>query len=182
MDGGADRRPNLVPRRLGLGLGAMRGRRDRLAHIARAPARTAPPVGMAVPVAATVPIAITAVPPVTAPIAITTPAPPVGMAVPVATPVAALITAVPAVAIPAAAAAAAFARVGATLATAAFATTTVAAAITPTATVLSVGNVVVDRQEWSRQTAQERDQCDHDDCQYEIPEERFHGWTLLYDR
>jgi hypothetical protein len=56
------------------------------------------------------------------------------------------------------------------------------AAATTIPAALSVGNVVVDRQEGSRQTAKERDQCDHDDCQYQIPKERCHGWTLLYDR
>jgi hypothetical protein len=134
MDGGADCRPDLFPRRPGLGLGAVSCRGDRLAHIP----------GLATTV--------------TAPIRV--PAVPAGVGATFAT---AVTTAVVA-------------------ATPSVTTVTATAVTTPTATALSVGNVVVDRQKGSRQTAKEWDQCDHDDCQYQIPEERCHGWTLLYNR
>jgi hypothetical protein len=181
MHGGADGRPDLLPRRLGLGLGAMRCRGDRLAHIpglataVAAPVAVtppAPPIGMA--------ISIATVPAVAAPIPVAAASPPVGMAAPITAAVSISVTADPAVAVPTTPAAAALAGVGPALAASTTVPTTVPAAATTTA--LGVGHVVVDREEGSRQTAQEWDQCDHDDCHYEIPEERFHGWTLLYDR
>jgi len=123
---GADCRPDLLPRRLGLGLGAMRCR-GRLPG-PYCPGRcSGPPARSAWP-SRSPPRWPSRSPPYPRDRAHRDhyPGPARRHGRPGRHPVAALITAVPAVAIPAAAAAAAFARVGATPATAAFATTTVA--------------------------------------------------------
>jgi hypothetical protein len=115
---------------------------------------SAPPIGMA--------ISIATVPAVAAPIPVAAASPPVGMAAPITAAVPISVTADPAVAVPTTPAAAALAGVG--------------PALPPPfpplfhrrsrrQLALRVGHVVMDRQEGSRQTAQEWDQCDHDDCQ-----------------
>jgi len=173
MDGGADGWPDFLPGCSGLGLGAVRGRGDRLAHVLRpGVARTTVAISVAV-----VPIAVAAVPAVAAPIAVAAPAPPVSMAT-LVTVVPASVTAVPAVPVPVTAAAAALARVGPPLAAAPRVPT--APAVPPSAApVFRVGNVVMDRRERHRQTAKEWDQGDHDHGQNDSPEEGSHGWSLL---
>jgi hypothetical protein len=149
MDSRADGRTDFLPCRSGLGLGAVRRRGDRLAHILRpSVARTTVPV----PVAMVAVSVSTAVP------------------IPVAT--------VPAAAIAIATATATLARVGPTLAvttTVPIATVATTAVATTTATALCVGDAVMDRPEGNRQTAKEGDQCDHDDGHDHSPEERSHG-------
>jgi hypothetical protein len=202
VDSGADRRPDLLPCCPGLGLGVVRRRGDRLAHILRASVArpTAPtpvaavaipvtpvPVAVAAPTAsiriaiavATMPISISAmtipvaaVPAVAAPVAIATSASPVSMAAPVAM-VAAPVAAVPAVAV----SVAALAGIRPPLASTAAVPASAAAAATAAA--FRVGDVVMDRREWNRQATKEWDECNHEGCQDKGPEERCHGWPPL---
>jgi hypothetical protein len=155
MDGGADRRSDLFPGRLGLGLGAVRCRGNRLAHIPPSLARTSV-------------AAVPAMPTVTASIRMA--------AVPAMPTVTASIRVAAALAVVAVTAsirvAAALARIGSAFATA---TTTVPAA---TAATLSVGNVGINRHERNVQTAKKRHQRDNQEYQQQASDECFHGWNL----
>jgi hypothetical protein len=170
MDGGTDRRPDLFPGRLGLGLGAARCRGNRLAHIPPGLARTSVTAVPAMPtVAASIRVtAVPAMPTVAASIRVTA-----ALAV---VAVAASIRVTAALAVVAVAASirvtAALARIGSAFATA----TTVPAAAA--ATTLSVGNVGINRHERNVQTAKKRHQRDNQEYQQQASDECFHGWNL----